>query len=196
MSNKGLLFIISAPGGTGKTTLIEKLQKELPRVEKSVTYTTRKPRENEKNDKDYHFISEKVFLEKIEQGEMLEHTKLFDAFYGVSKKDVETRINQGIHVFLVIDVKGAETVRKERKAISIFLLPPSLEELQSRLQKREGQDQKSTEDRLLRAKEEMEHCLSYDYNIVNDNLTSAYDALRSIVIAEEHKVRNKDEKSN
>ncbi len=190
MLSKGLLFILSAPGGTGKTTLVQKLHTEMPKVEKSVTYTTRKPRAKEQNGVDYHFISEQEFEKKIKNQEMLEYTRLFDCYYGVSKKDVEEKRAQGIHLFLVIDVNGAQKIRERVDAISIFLLPPSLEELEARLHGRGSKDTKEIEERLQRAKEEIEHSIDYDYNIINDELSVAYDALRSIVIAEEHKVRN------
>lgn len=185
---KGLIFIISAPAGTGKTTLVRMLCDEFDCVAESISFTTRKPRPNEKEGKDYFFISKEEFEKKIQEGEFLEHAKVFEHYYGTSKKVVETERSRGKHVILVIDTQGAMQLREFLPAVFIFISPPSLEELRSRLIARKADTKESIENRLSWAEKEMTLASRYDYQIVNDDLKVAYDVLRSILIAEEHKI--------
>lgn len=186
----GLAFVVSAPAGTGKTTLVQMLQQEFPCVVESVSYTTRKPRTNERNGKDYFFLSEKEFQEKIEAGEFYEYAKVFDHYYGTSRSFVEKERAKGLHVVLVIDTQGAMLLKKKLDAAFIFLRPPSLEELERRLRQRSTETDESIAKRLSWAEKEMEMASFYDYQIVNSDLEIAYDVLRSILIAEEHKFKN------
>jgi len=187
----GILFIVSAPAGTGKTTLVKKLEKEFSCVVRNITCTTREPREEEKNGKDYYFLSKEEFEKKIEKGDFLEYAKVFDNYYGSSKKFVEEETQAGKHVILVIDTQGALKIKEQNKGIYIFITPPSLEELQKRLEKRSSESKESIEKRLKWAKEEMKAITYYDYQIINDDLEIAYQTLRSILIAEECKIRGK-----
>lgn len=185
---KGLIFVISAPAGTGKTTLVKELLKEFSCVKTTVSFTTRLPRNGEVNGVDYNFISVQEFKKKIENGEFLEYVELYGDFYGTSKNNIETLQNQGNHVILVIDTQGGLRLKKMMNATLIFVMPPSLEELGKRLYKRKSESPDVIEKRLEWAKHEIEDAGHYDYKIVNDNLKTAYETLRSILIAEEHRV--------
>jgi len=186
---KGLCFVLSAPAGTGKTTLVRMLSQEFPCVCESISCTTRPPRPGEVNGKDYHFLSKEEFEEKIRQGDFLEHAEVFGYHYGTSRAFVLKQQEMGHHVFLVIDTQGAMQLKmKAFPALYIFLSPPSLAELKERLIKRKTESMEVIEKRLSWADEEMAMMASYDYHIVNDSLNQAYAILRSIVIAEEHRV--------
>ncbi len=168
---RGLVFVVSAPAGTGKTTLVRMLAQEFPCIHESVSCTTRPPRQGEIDGKDYYFLSPQEFEEKKQLGDFLEHA-------------------MGNHVFLVIDTQGALQLKKKQfSAVYIFLSPPSEEELKERLVRRKTEEMEVIEKRLSWAKAEMSMVANYDYHIINDNLNMAYAVLRSIVIAEEHKIR-------
>lgn len=187
---KGILFVVSAPAGTGKTTLVRMLLDEFhSRVVESVSYTTRFPRPNEVAGRDYHFISNEEFQKKIAEGEFLEYAQVFGQYYGTSRKAVEAQQGKGKHVILVIDTQGALQLKDKLEAVFIFISPPSLEELKSRLHRRKSESDEAIEHRLSWAEKEMALSGRYCYHIVNDHLKAAYEALRSILIAEEHKNR-------
>ena len=185
----GLLFILSAPAGTGKTTLMQMLIKEFAHVIASVSCTTRQPRQGEVDGVDYHFISHEEFSNRIENGEFLEYVQLYGNYYGTSKVWVERQRAAGKHVFLVIDTQGALLLTNRSDAILIFLAPPSLEELERRLKSRMTETPAVIAKRLEWAEKELKMWAYYDYLITNDQLSIAFDVLRSIVVAEEHRVR-------
>jgi guanylate kinase len=186
----GLMFVVSAPAGTGKTTLVRMLVKEFDCVVESVSYTTRKPRPGEIEGKDYHFISQEQFQSKIEKRDFLEYAEVFGHFYGTSKSDVENLLRLGKDVVLVIDTQGAMKLQQQKiPAIYIFVAPPSVEELEERLLKRKTEDEKTLKERLSWANREIEASSAYDYLIVNRNLDIAYEVLKSILVAEEHRVK-------
>jgi len=186
---RGLVFVISAPAGTGKTTLVRMLLEEFLTVTESVSFTTRLPRPNEVAGRDYHFIDLAEFEKKIKEGEFLEYAKVFGNYYGTSRKFVESEQGKGKHVILVIDTQGALQLKGRLEAAFIFISPPSLEELRSRLYRRRSETEEAIAHRLSWAEKEMALAKKYDYHIVNDHLKAAYDVLRSILIAEEHKNR-------
>ncbi len=186
---EGLLFVISAPAGTGKTTLAQMLMREFATVVESVSCTTRPPRAGEIEGKDYHFMTHSAFEKMVEKGALLEHAEVFGQLYGTSRKEVEQQQKAGRHVLLVIDTQGARQLKGKIEATFIFLLPPSLEALRERLIRRSTESPEAIEKRLAWAGKEMQMAQEYDYIIVNDDLQVAYQVLRSIVIAEEHKVR-------
>lgn len=194
MSSRGLLFIVSAPAGTGKTTLVSKLTGEFLNVVTSVSYTTRKPRPGEVEGVHYHFVTKEQFEQRM--GEFLEYVTLYGDYYGTSQKWVEEQQDKGKHVILTIDTQGAMKLKamqlKKRQALPsvyIFIQPPSLQVLKERLIRRKTETPEVIEARLEWARQEMKLAGEYDYNIVNDELRHAYEALRSIFIAEQHKVR-------
>jgi guanylate kinase len=188
-SKQGLAFVISAPAGTGKTTLAKMLAEEFPHVITSVSFTTRKPRHGEIPGKDYHFLSADEFEKKIESEDFLEHVQLYGNCYGTSRQWVQEQLRNGKHVIMTIDTQGGLLLKNQFPAIFIFILPPSLNELRKRLEQRKTETPEGIEKRLEVAKKEVEAAHLYDYNIVNDNLEVAYQTLRSILIAEEHRVR-------
>lgn len=188
---KGLVFVVSAPAGAGKTTLVRMLIQEFPRVVESISDTTRLPRTGEQTGRDYHFLTKERFESKVKSGDFLEYAEVFGYYYGTSKSEVLKQQEEGKHVVLVIDTQGALKLRKELfPAVLIFIKPPSLAVLRERLIKRKTEAAQHIEQRLNWAAHEMEMAAYYDYQIVNDSLHHAYDVLRSIFIAEEHKTEN------
>jgi guanylate kinase len=184
--SKGYVYILSAPSGTGKTTIGNLLLKQLPFLERVITATTRQPREGEKHGVDYYFLQEEEFKRKIEEGFFLEWAKVYRYFYGTPKSEVKRITDQGKDALLIIDVQGALQVKKILpNAVSIFLLPPSLEELKSRLLNR---GEKELELRLEWAKGEIPCAKHFDYVVVNDILQKAVEEIKSIMIANRRKV--------
>ncbi len=185
----GLLFVLSAPAGTGKTTLVEMLTKEFDSVVRSVSCTTRPKRPTEQDGVDYWFLNEEEFVKKVHEGQFLEHVTLFGYHYGTGKQQVEKLRSEGKHVFLVIDTQGALHLMGQVAATFIFVLPPSFEELARRLQERGTENYETLSRRLHEAEREIATSTAYHYVIVNDELETAYNVLKSIVIAEEHRIR-------
>jgi guanylate kinase len=186
---RGLAFVVSAPAGTGKTTLVEMLLKEFPCVSMSLSCTTREIRPGEIQGVHYNFLSKEEFERKIANNDFLEFVQLYGNYYGTDLKTIEALQNQGKHVILVIDTQGALQLKEKFPATFIFLKPPSLQVLRERLTQRRTETKEVIEERLEWARKEIELVKYYDYCIVNEELSVAYEALRSIVIAEEHRVR-------
>ncbi|MEI6241823.1 MAG: guanylate kinase [Chlamydiota bacterium] len=186
--SKGIFFVVSAPAGTGKNTLVNLLKEEFPCVIESISYTTRKPRKGEVHGREYFFVSEEEFLRKVKLGEFLEHAKVFGSYYGTPNKEIFEQRETGHHVVLVIDTQGALSIKGKVPAVFIFIKPPSVEAIHIRLQTRNTETKESMEERLSWMNKEIEASVHYDYQIINEDLIIAYQVLRSIVIAEEHKV--------
>lgn len=188
---QGLVFVVSAPAGTGKTTLVRMLTEEFDCVVESVSCTTRSPRAGEVAGVDYHFLTQEEFQARVKQNDFLEYAEVFGHYYGTSKEYVKGMQKQGKHVVLVIDTQGAMKLQSQGfPAVFVFLSPPSLEELKERLVKRKTEDEETLQRRLSWAGQEMQLAKNYDYMIVNKDLKIAYGVLRSILIAEEHKQKN------
>ena len=180
---QGTLYIISAPSGAGKTSLVKQLIAEMTDVVVSVSHTTRPRRAVEVEGVDYHFVSVDAFKAMIAEQAFLEYAQVFDNFYGTAQKTVEANLTAGQDVILEIDWQGAQQVRKMMPCQSIFILPPSIEVLQQRLQNR-GQDDKAVIARRMRdAVSEMRHYAEYDYLLVNDDFQQALAELKSIITA-------------
>ncbi len=183
--NKGILFVVSGPSGAGKTTLYRKVASSLPNLVHSVSYTTRRPRLGEVNDRDYTFISRKEFKELIERGEFAEWAEIHGEFYGTSKKRLEDALGSGTDVILDIDVNGASQLKeKYHGGVYIFILPPSMEVLKERLEKRMTDSKEEIEKRLRLASEEIKRYREYNYVIVNKVLEDALKELSAIIISE------------
>jgi len=181
----GQLFIVAAPSGGGKTSLVNQLILSMPQIELSISHTTRAARPKEKDGKDYFFVSKEHFVEMVKQDAFLEHAQVFENFYGTSKQQIEERLSQGIDIVLDIDWQGAQQIRKIiPEAISIFLLPPSLETLRERLQNRQQDKADVIEKRMHQAQAELNHFDEFDYLIVNKEFDIALEQLKAIVIAE------------
>lgn len=188
---KGLLLIISAPSGTGKTTILKELIPRLTGTVFSVSHTTRAPRKGEQGGRDYHFVDKETFLAMKEKNEFLESAEVHGNYYGTSKADVIEQIDRGLDVFLDIDVQGARQVREHQSlpCLSIFITPPSWEEQKRRLLLRGTDSEEVIRKRLDNARKEMKDADMYDYIIVNDTLPAAVDILRAIIIAERSRHR-------
>jgi len=184
--SRGLLFVISAPSGAGKTTLLKRVMARVPGLSFSVSHTTRKPRTGELDGVDYHFISRGAFLEMVEEGLFLEYAEVHENFYGTSRETVAEQLSKGKDIILDIDVQGAAIVRQQGSPVGshIFIAPPSLAELESRLRGRGTESKENIAVRLTNALVEMEDAGKYDYLIVNDQLDEAVDLFTSIIYAE------------
>ncbi|MBS0622305.1 MAG: guanylate kinase [Verrucomicrobia bacterium] len=187
MRQKGLVFVVSAPAGTGKTTLVQMLLKRYPGCVESISCTTRLPRPGEVKDEHYHFLSDEEFDAKIAAGDFLEWAQVFGYKYGTSKSFVEHELKRGHHVFLVIDTQGAKKIREKIDAILIFLSAPTKAELRRRLEERKTETAAIIEQRLAWAEKEVQEIPNYDYHIVNDDLNEAYQQIAAIVALEEKK---------
>ena len=192
---KGILFVVSAPAGTGKSTLVNRLKTEFSNILQSVSYTTRAMRSEEIDGDDYIFISKEAFDEKNNSGDFLECASHFGSYYGTAKKTVDDILAKGKHVVLVIDTQGAKSLQAlEVPAVYIFITPPSIDELKRRLMKRATELGRDIQTRLDKVSEEMKSMTVYDYCIENKNLEDAYQVLKAIVIAEEHRINLKKER--
>ena len=180
--SKGSLFIVSAPSGTGKTTIIKRILKEFPDFVFSVSATTRKKRENEKNGKDYFFLTEEEFKEKIENNEFAEWEKFYDYYYGTFKKYLDDNLENGKSVLLEIDVKGALKLRENYpESVLIFIVPPSFDELVNRLKNRRTEDEIDFQKRIERAEFELRHKDKFDYFVHNEEIEKAVTDIKSLI---------------
>lgn len=195
----GTLFIVSAPSGAGKSSLIAALMQRFNQDDSlrlSVSHTTRSPRPGETDHISYHFVSTGEFEKLIARDAFYEYAKVFDHYYGTSREIVEEWLNAGKDVFLDIDWQGARLIReKSPYAKSIFILPPSLEELQHRLQKRGQDSDEVIKKRMEKAKREISHYNEYDYLVVNDVFDESVLALRSIVLAHRYELLRQSSKN-
>lgn len=182
--NQGRLFIISAPSGAGKTSLVKHLVTHTRDLSVSVSHTTRVMRPSEINGQDYFFVTNDQFAEMLGQQAFLEHAKVYDNFYGTAQQSVSDLLDKGLDVILEIDWQGAQQVKKMLpESVAIFIFPPSIEILRERLQGR-GQDSQETIDRRMRdAIAEMSHYQEFDYLIVNDDFNLAFSQIQSVIIA-------------
>lgn len=180
----GNLYIVAAPSGGGKTSLVRYLIETLDSIEVSVSHTTRAMRPGERNGVDYFFVNEEEFIGMVNENAFIEHARVFNHLYGTSTAQIAGRLAQGIDVVLDIDWQGAEQIRRSfPDAISIFIIPPSLEELKSRLMNRRQDKDEVISERMKKAQDELSHYPEFDYLIVNDNFEHAASDLEAIVVA-------------
>ena len=189
----GTLFIVTAPSGAGKTTLVSGLLERDPLVRLSVSYTTRAPRTGEVNGQHYHFIDVPAFRALRDQGEFLEWAEVHSNYYGTSKRWLEEQMRAGRDILLEIDWQGAQQVRKVfPKAVGVFILPPSVEELERRLRGRGTDSEDVIARRVLAARGEMRHVAEFDYVIINENLPTAIEDLVAVVRASRLRYANQE----
>jgi guanylate kinase len=183
-----VVFIVSSPSGGGKTTIVEKLLAKDDRLGRSVSYTTRRPRAGEISGKDYIFISEQEFVKKAERGDFLEWEETFGNYYGTGRREVERMREDGKDVILTIDVKGARSVKKGLSScVTVFIMPPSREELTERLKKRKTDSEGQLAVRMKEAAREMDAAQEYDHVVVNNDLDDAVAEVAAIVKKERKK---------
>jgi len=188
--SRGLLFIVSAPSGAGKTTLVERLVEQTPHLKMSRSYTSRPAREGEVDGVDYNFVSRERFEAMVAVGEFLEWADVFGNLYGTSAADTERVLEAGFDLVLVIDVQGARKVRRRGiETTAVFVMPPSLEVLEKRLRGRSKDAEDAIQRRLHVARQEVAAFAEYDFVVINDEITAAVDRLRSIVVAERARLR-------
>ena len=181
--NDGAIIILSSPSGAGKTTLVKKLI-TIENFEISISYTTRIPRLNEINGKDYYFINTKDFSELIKKNELLEYAQVFSNFYGSSKKKVIDNLNLGKNVVFDIDWQGTKQIKEKKlkyKLISIFILPPSKKTLVNRLSEREKNDEKIINQRMEKFEIDVKHWADYDFVVINDDLETCFNEIKDII---------------
>ena len=182
---RGLLFVISAPSGTGKTTVVERLVERCPQLRQSRSYTSRPARKGETDGVDYNFVSREAFEEMVRRDEFLEWADIFGNLYGTSRRDTAAALASGVDLALVIDVQGARQVRERtHEAVSVFVLPPSFTVLADRLRGRNQDPPKSIERRLATARAEVDAVDGYDYVVINDELERCVGEIAAIVAAE------------
>jgi guanylate kinase len=184
--NDGVMIILSSPSGAGKTTLVSLLSK-LENFEISISHTTRKPRQNETQDKDYYFVTEEKFKRLIKNEEFLEYAKVFNNFYGTTRTPVIDKLDKGKNVLFDIDWQGADQIKNKRldyKLITFFILPPSKEVLFQRLSNRDMKDKLIVEERMKQFSRDVLHWINYDYVVINENLESCYSKIYNLIQAE------------
>ncbi len=182
---RGLLFVVSAPSGAGKTSLCRAITDSLEELTHSISYTTRKPRPGEIDGRDYYFVSQERFQAMIKAGDFAEWAEVHSNLYGTSRRVLDDMIEKGIDIILDIDTQGAQQIKaKFKSAVFIFIMPPSLDILEERLRNRKSDHEDEIKKRMRRAREEIKDYALYDYIVVNRDFERALTELRSVVIAE------------
>ena len=180
---KGGMFILSSPSGAGKTTLVKKISKNV-NFSVSISHTTRLPRPKEKNGKDYFFVSKNYFKKLIKKKEFIEHAKVFDNYYGSSKRLITEKLKRGKNIVFDIDWQGTRQIKNKKlnyKLVTIFILPPSRNELLKRLTKRENKNMKTVKKRMKEFQKDLSRWKEYDYVVINDNLQKCYKNIMNII---------------
>ena len=186
IKKKGMMFVLSSPSGAGKTTLTKKIAENNSGFEISISHTTRKPRPNEINGKDYHFVSMKEFQSLVEKNSFFEHANIFDNYYGTLKKPVIESLTLGKDILFDIDWQGTQQLKENKNLslVTIFILPPNIKILKERLLNRHGGEEKLIKERMNKFNEEVSHWREYNYVVVNDDLDKCYEKILSIIASE------------
>ena len=193
IEKKGMMFILSSPSGTGKTTLTKKLAEHNTKFAISISHTTRKPRPNEINGKDYHFVSIEKFNSLIKENNFYEYADIFDNYYGTLKKTVKKLLSQGKDILFDIDWQGTQQLKKikELSIVTIFILPPNIKVLKNRLLSRHKDQEELIEKRMNKFNEEVSHWNEYNYVVINDDLNICYDKILKIITSEKKGIKQK-----
>lgn len=196
IGSNGILFIVSAPSGAGKTTLCRKAVDYFPDLRHSVSYTTRSPRDGEKDGIDYHFITKEAFQKMINKGEFLEWAEVHGNRYGTSFNDTKKLLAGGLDIILDVDVQGARQIKLQISGVFIFVLPPSLEDCEKRIRNRGKDSYEAILSRLENARNEIKEVMWYEYVIINENLEEAFERLKSVIVSERSKRERMMDKLN
>ena len=190
---RGLLYVVSAPSGAGKTSLCRAITDTLENLTHSISYTTRKPRNGEIDGRDYHFVSQDRFQSMIHAGDFAEWAEVHSNLYGTSRRMLDDMISKGIDIILDIDTQGAKQIKRNfNSAVFIFIMPPSLDILEERLRNRKSDREDEIKKRMSRARDEIKDYALYDYIVVNRDFERALTELRSVVIAERCRIQRAD----
>lgn len=182
---KGQFFVISAPSGTGKSTLLREVRKRMVRLGYSVSHTTRRPREGEEEGRAYYFVDKKTFKRMVDEGVFVEWAEVYEDYYGTSFSALEGQLQSGLDVLLDLDTQGARAVKEyDRTSVLIFLLPPSLDVLAARLKNRGTDEKEVIETRLKKARDEIAEYGRYDHVVINDELEQAVTEVQAIILSE------------
>ena len=197
IKKKGMMFVLSSPSGTGKTTLAKKLAENNTNVSISISHTTRKPRSNEINGKDYYFVNKQEFDDLIKKDNFFEYANIFDNCYGTSKKPVLELLSRGRDVLFDIDWQGTKQLKriKDLSLVTFFILPPNLKILKERLLNRHEGQEKLVKERMNKFNEEVSHWNEYNYIVVNDDLDECYNKISNIIMSEKKGSSQKQELS-
>ena len=195
VEKKGMMFVLSSPSGVGKTTLTKKLAEHNTGFEISISYTTRKPRPNEINGKDYHFISTEKFKSLIKENNFYEYASIFDNYYGTLKKTVIKLLSEGKDVLFDIDRQGTQQLKKikDLSIVTIFILPPNIHVLKNRLLNRHKNQKTLIEERMNKFNEEVSHWHEYNHVVINDDLNICYEKILNIIISEKKGIKQKQD---
>ena len=193
IKKKGMMFVLSSPSGAGKTTLTKKLAKHNSQFIISISHTTRKPRSNEINGKDYYFVTKEEFNSLVRKNSFFEYANIFDNCYGTLKKPVLELLSYGKDVLFDIDWQGTQQLKKIKNLslVTFFILPPNIRVLKERLLNRHERQEKLIEKRMSKFNEEISHWNEYNYVVINDDLDSCYDKILSIIISEKKGINQK-----
>ena len=191
INKKGMMFVLSSPSGVGKTTLTKKLAENNSQFAISVSHTTRKPRSNEIDGKDYHFVTIDEFTTLVKKNDFYEHANIFDNFYGTHKEKVIKLLSQGKDVLFDIDWQGTQQLKriKNMNIVTIFILPPNIKVLKDRLLNRHKNEEQLIDKRMNKFNEEISHWNEYNYVVINDDLNMCYEKIKNIITSEKKGIR-------
>jgi guanylate kinase len=193
MKRRGVLFVVSAPSGAGKTTLCKELAARVPSLKHSISYTTRSPRPGEVHGREYFFVDARYFQSLVERNEFAEWAQVYGQRYGTPRTPLIELMDEGIDVLLEIDVQGARQIKKTfEDAVYVYIFPPSIDALRLRLEQRAGDSTEEIQRRLQKVREEMWSYREYDYIVKNDDMTKAIKELEAIVLSERIKTKRVD----